>query len=390
MQTAALIVAAGRGTRLGADLPKQYLPLGEAPVLRRTVRAFLDHPAIDRVLVVIGPDDLPLYRMAVGDLDLPAPVTGGASRQASVLNGLLALQDHGIKRVLIHDGARPFVDSATIDRVLGALDDDPGALPCIPVVDSLKRGAGDMVAEPVTRDGLWRAQTPQGFRFAEILAAHEAAAGLNLTDDVEVAQRAGLAVRMVEGTEANFKITTADDMERAQAFVRESNGASVPADIRTGSGFDVHRYADGRPMIICGITLPHPRGLLGHSDADVGLHAITDALLGAIAAGDIGDHFPPTEPRWKGEPSDTFLRFAGDLVRRRGGTILSIDITIICETPKIKPHREAMRNRIGEILGLDVERISVKATTTEKLGFTGRAEGIAAQAVATVRMGPAG
>lgn len=386
MQTAAIIVAAGRGTRLGADLPKQYLPLGGMPVLRHTVQAFLDHPAVDLVQVVCGTDDRQLYAMAVGDMDLPPPVAGGATRQDSVRNGLEALAGRGCGKVLIHDAARPFVDAATIERVLAALETEAGALPCIPVVDSLKRGDDGVVAGPVAREGLWRAQTPQGFRFDAILAAHRAAAGLALTDDVEVAQRAGLRVRIVDGAEANFKITTAEDLARARQALRIASAPGGGIDIRTGSGFDVHRYADGRPMIICGVTLPHPRGLLGHSDADVGLHAITDALLGAIAAGDIGDHFPPSEPRWKGEPSDTFLRFAADLVRRRGGTILSIDITIICEAPKIKPHRAAMQARIADIIGIVPARVSVKATTTEQLGFTGRGEGIAAQAVASVAM----
>lgn len=383
MQCAAIIVAAGKGRRLGSSLPKQYLPLGDGAVLRHTAKSLLGHPEIGAVQVVIGPDDLAFYESAVGDLDLLPPVFGGAERQDSVRNGLQALRPLAPQKVLIHDGARPFVSPRLIGAVIAALDDAPAALPALAVSDSLKRVADGSVRGDVDRAGLVRAQTPQGFRFADILAAHEAAAGQALTDDVAVARLHGMAVTTVDGDEDNFKITTADDLERA----RRMQAAAAPAArrvFRAGSGFDVHRYAPGRPMIVCGVEIPHDRGLAGHSDADVGLHAITDAILGAIADGDIGDHFPPTDPQWRGAPSDTFLRFAAERVGALGGEIASIDVTLICEAPKIKPHRTAMRQRIAEITGIPADRVSVKATTTEKLGFTGRGEGMAAQAVATV------
>ncbi|WP_416896861.1 MAG: bifunctional 2-C-methyl-D-erythritol 4-phosphate cytidylyltransferase/2-C-methyl-D-erythritol 2,4-cyclodiphosphate synthase [Minwuia sp.] len=387
MTNAAVIVAAGRGTRLGAPLPKQYVALGDGPVLRRTVRTFLEHPLIDLVLVVYTPSDEALYLSAVGDLPLLPPAAGGDSRQQSVLNGLEALQDHSVGKVLIHDAARPFVDAATITAVIEALETEDGALPVLPVADSIKLIDGGRVAGEVDRDTLGRAQTPQGFRFEAILTAHRAAAGRNLTDDAAVARAAQLSVTAVPGSERNFKITTAEDLERARGIASDGTATTAPAiEYRTGSGFDVHRHTEGRPMILCGIEIPYRLGLAGHSDADVGLHAITDALLGSLADGDIGDHFPPTDPQWKGAPSDAFLRFAAERVTARGGEIVSIDATLICEAPKIKPHRQAMRARIAGICGLEIDRVSVKATTTEKLGFTGRGEGIAAQAVCTVAL----
>ena len=385
MLSAALIVAAGKGRRLGSPLPKQYLPLGEGTVLRHTVKSLLGHPEIGTVQVVISEQDRPLYESAVGDLGLPPPAHGGAERQDSVRNGLEALVPVAPDRVLIHDAARPFVPAALISAVVAALETADGALPALAVSDSLKRVDGPAVRGDVDRSGLVRAQTPQGFRFEAILAAHRAAAGQALTDDVAVARLHGLDVVTVEGAEDNFKITTADDMERARAL--HAARTAPPARVyRTGSGFDVHRYAAGRPMIVCGVEIPHDRGLAGHSDADVGLHAITDAILGAIADGDIGDHFPPSDPQWRGAPSDRFLRFAAGRVRERGGEIANIDVTLICEAPKIKPHRAAMRQRIAAIAGIPAERVSVKATTTEKLGFTGRGEGMAAQATATVAL----
>lgn len=390
MNCAALIVAAGRGRRLGGSLPKQYLPLGEGTVLRHTARAFLRHPEIGVVLVVIGAEDHALYESALGDLDLPPPVTGGAERQDSVRLGLQALGDFAPERVLIHDAARPFVSDALIDAVLAGLDSAGAVLPALAVSDSLKRLSGASVAEDVDRAGLVRAQTPQGFRFDAILAAHEAAAGQALTDDVAVARLYGIEAVTVRGEEDNFKITTAGDLARARGLLARREAAARSTCVyRTGNGFDVHRYAPGRPMVVCGIEIPHDKGLAGHSDADVGLHAITDAVLGAIADGDIGDHFPPAEPQWRGASSDRFLRFAADRVRQRGGEIVAIDVTLICEAPKIKPHREAMRARIAAIAAIPADRVSVKATTTERLGFTGRGEGMAAQATATVAL-PAG
>ncbi|MBT7944472.1 MAG: 2-C-methyl-D-erythritol 2,4-cyclodiphosphate synthase, partial [Alphaproteobacteria bacterium] len=280
-------------------------------------------------------------------------------------------------RVLVHDAARPMVDHGVISRVLAALQTSPGAVPALAVADTLKRGDGEMVETTVERAGLWRAQTPQGFRFDDILKAHRQAVGEELTDDAAVAERAGLAVAMVEGAEDNFKVTEADDLQRAERMIGGG-------DVRTGFGFDVHRFEDGDHVTLCGVAVAHDFALEGHSDADVGLHAVTDALLGAIGAGDIGAHFPPTDPQWKGAASDVFLRHAGELLSAQGGRISNLDVTLICEAPKIGPHREAMTNRISEILEISRDRVSVKATTTERLGFTGRGEGIAAQAVVTV------
>ncbi len=380
IETAALIVAAGRGQRLGGSLPKQYLPLAGKPLLRHSLEAFARHPAIGAVRAVVHPEDLDLYQSAAEGLDLLAPVTGGPTRQDSVRLGLESLSALAPAQILIHDAARPFASAALIERVRAALTSVPGAIPALPVADTIKRGADGVVVETVDRQALWRAQTPQGFRYPEILAAHRAAAGRELTDDAAVAEAAGLPVALVEGGEDNFKVTTESDLRRAERILAPA------ADIRCGSGFDVHRFGPGDRLVICGVAIPHERGLEGHSDADVGLHALTDAILGAIGAGDIGQHFPPGDPRWRGADSSRFLAHAAALLAKRGGRILSLDVTIICVRPKIGPHRAAMVARIADILGLDPGRVSVKATTTEGLGFTGRREGIAAQAMATVSL----
>jgi 2-C-methyl-D-erythritol 4-phosphate cytidylyltransferase/2-C-methyl-D-erythritol 2,4-cyclodiphosphate synthase len=388
VQCAAIVVAAGRGTRALAagSAPKQYVALGGTSVLRRTLDRLGRHPAVGAIQVVIHADDRALYGQAVAGFAGPLlpPVVGGATRQASVLAGLEALQSHDPDTVLIHDAARPFVDCALIDRVLAALPRAQGAVPALAVADTLKRDAGDRtIAATVPRSGLWRAQTPQGFRFADILAAHRRAAadGLHdLTDDAAVAEHAGLAVALVEGNEHNRKLTTAEDLIVAE---RELSGDNFP-DVRTGTGFDVHRFAEGDHVWLGGIRIPHTQRLDGHSDADVALHAVTDALLGAIGDGDIGQHFPPSDPQWKGANSRLFLEDAARRVRARGGRIGNVDITLLCEAPRIGPHREAMRAAIAEMLGITVDRVGVKATTTERLGFTGRREGIAAMAAATV------
>ncbi|MGO8914423.1 MAG: bifunctional 2-C-methyl-D-erythritol 4-phosphate cytidylyltransferase/2-C-methyl-D-erythritol 2,4-cyclodiphosphate synthase [Stellaceae bacterium] len=377
----ALVVAAGRGTRLGAPLPKQYLPLAGRPLLRYSLETLARHPGIDAVRVVFNPDDAAPYAAAADGLDLLAPVPGGAARQDSVRLGLESLAPLQPERVLIHDGARPFLDRATIDRVLAALAEAPGAIPALALRDTVKRGADGRIRETLDRAELWRAQTPQGFHYAPILAAHRAAAGSDLSDDAAVAERAGLAIRLVAGSEANFKVTTAEDLRQAERLL-----AAQQADIRTGQGFDVHAFGPGDRIWLCGIELAHEHALVGHSDADVGLHALTDAILGALGAGDIGQHFPPGDPQWRGAPSHRFLSHAGGLVTAAGGSIAHVDVTLICERPKIGPHRAAMVARIAEILALDPGRVSVKATTTEGLGFTGRGEGIAAQAVATLRL----
>lgn len=373
----ALVVAAGRGHRAGGGLPKQYRSLLGRTMLRRALDSFLAHPRVDAIRPVIHPDDRQLFDAATQGLDLLDPVPGGASRQDSVRLGLESLAERAPEQVLIHDAARPFVDGAIITRVLEALADHPGAIPALAVNDTLKRGDGGLVGATVDRAGLWRAQTPQGFRYADILDAHRQATGAELTDDAAVAEKAGLAVALVDGGESNVKITTEEDLKRAQ-------GRLAGAAVRTGFGFDVHRFGAGDHVMLCGVSIPFSAGLEGHSDADVALHALTDALLGAVGAGDIGVHFPPAEARWKGAPSDLFLRRAGDIVAEKGGAIANLDLIIICEAPRIGPHRAAMTARLAEILGLDPDQVNIKGTTTEGLGFTGRNEGIAAQAVATV------
>ncbi len=380
IDTIALIVAAGRGQRFGTAMPKQYLPLAGKPVLRHSLERFVRHPKIGAVRAVIHGDDRPLYDAAATGLTLLAPVTGGATRQESVRRGLESLRDLKPAHVLIHDAARPLVDAALIDRMLGALASSSGAIPALPVSDTVKRAENGRVIETLDRRTLWRAQTPQAFRYGDILAAHAAAAGRELTDDAAVAEAAGLAVALVEGTEENFKVTNETDLRRAEQLLSPS------IDVRCGNGFDVHRFGQGNQVMLCGIAVPHDQGLEGHSDADVGLHSLTDAILGAIGAGDIGQHFPPGDPRWRGADSAQFLAHAGSLVSERGGRILSADITLICERPKVGAYRAAMVARVAEILGLDPSRISVKATTTEGLGFTGRGEGIAAQATATIAL----
>jgi 2-C-methyl-D-erythritol 4-phosphate cytidylyltransferase/2-C-methyl-D-erythritol 2,4-cyclodiphosphate synthase len=377
----ALIVAAGSGTRLGGEVPKQYLPLAGRAVLRHSIETFLRHPAISDIRVVISAEHRPLYDSAVAGLPILPPVTGGASRQDSVRNGLESLADLRPDHVLIHDAARPFLTEKIVDRTLAALDYAPGVVVAVPVTDTLKRAHDGCIAGTVDRSALWRAQTPQAFRYAEILAAHRQAKGATMTDDAAVAEAAGLPVKLVMGADDNFKITTADDLQRAQRLL----GAGAP-EFRTGTGYDVHRFAAGDSVTICGVRIAHEQALEGHSDADVGLHALTDAILGTIGAGDLGSHFPPGDPQWRGADSARFLNHAAGLVAAKGGRIAHVDVTLICERPKIAPHRAAMITRIASILGLDEGRVSVKATTTEGLGFTGRREGIAAQAVATVAL----
>jgi 2-C-methyl-D-erythritol 4-phosphate cytidylyltransferase/2-C-methyl-D-erythritol 2,4-cyclodiphosphate synthase len=385
--TAALIVAAGQGTRAAGPVPKQYVQLGGTSVLARTLSVLLEHPAVDVAQVVIAEADRARYQEAVagGHPKLAPPVVGGDTRQRSVLNGLRALSPLSPSLVLIHDAARPFVTADIVDRVLAALQRGPGAIAAVPLADTLKRaGPGGRIEATLDRAHLWRAQTPQGFRFDEILAAHERASAAgreDLTDDAAVAEWAGLPVVLVEGSEANVKLTTAEDLGRA---ARMMGAAPAAAEVRTGQGFDVHRFATGDHVWLCGVRIPHSHALEGHSDADVGLHALTDALLGAIGDGDIGEHFPPTDPQWRGAASHLFLADAARRVCARGGTISNVDVTLLCEAPRIAPYREAMRVRIAEILAIDTGRVAVKATTTEGLGFTGRREGIAAMAVATV------
>ena len=377
---AALIVAGGSGERFGGTVPKQYRLLAGRPVLRHSIDAFLASDAIRHVQVVIRDGTQDLYADAVRGLDLPSAVIGGATRQESVRQGLEALAGTRPDTVLIHDAARPFVDRRTIDACLHALSQTPGAIAAVPVRDTLKRAADGCIAGTIDRTNVWRAQTPQAFHFDDILNAHRTVAGRNLTDDAAVAEAAGLATKLVEGSENNIKITTEDDLVRAEQML------AAGRDYRTGFGYDVHAFGPGDHVMVGGVRIPHDRALVGHSDADVALHALTDAVLGAIAAGDIGQHFPPSDMRWKGAPSERFLAHAVSLVAERGGQLVSLDVTIVCERPKIGPHRDTVAARIAQIAGIDRSRVSVKATTTEGLGFTGRGEGMAAQAVATVAL----
>ncbi|MBC7522765.1 MAG: bifunctional 2-C-methyl-D-erythritol 4-phosphate cytidylyltransferase/2-C-methyl-D-erythritol 2,4-cyclodiphosphate synthase [Sandarakinorhabdus sp.] len=376
----ALVVAAGAGVRAGGDVPKQYQPVGSAALLRHAILRLRGHGGIDAITVVINPNDRALYVAAVAGLGLPEPVAGGATRQDSVRLGLESLAAAPPSLVLVHDAARAFVPNDVLDALLTALLDagNDGAVPGLPINDSLRRGDGHYDAA-VDRDGLFRVQTPQAFRFAPLLAAHRAAAP-GATDELGIAMAAGLRVAVTPGDERAFKVTAPQDFAKAEAMITPALSS------RAASGFDVHRFGPGDHVWLCGITIPHTHGLVGHSDADAALHALTDALLGTIAAGDIGDHFPPSDARWKGAASDIFLAHAAALVREKGGIIDHVDVTIICERPKVGPHRLAMRERVAAILGIDAARVSVKATTTEMLGFTGRGEGLAAQALASVRL----
>lgn len=375
----ALVVAGGRGRRFGGDLPKQYCTLGGVAVIRHSLERFLAHPGVDAVQPVIHPDDSDLFAEAARGLDaLLSPVHGGTTRQDSVRNGLEAVAAREPDTVLIHDAARPFIAAEVISGVIAALDDHVGAIPALPVADTLKRGGDGLIGDTVDREGLYRAQTPQGFRFQDILAAHRDMAGQELTDDAALAEAAGHSVALVPGSEENQKVTTTEDLSRAERL--------IPRETRIGTGFDVHAIEPGDHVILCGVEIASEFGLKGHSDADVAMHAVTDALMGAVNAGDIGQHFPPSDPQWKGAASEVFLRKAGELVAEAGGRIVNLDVTVICERPKVGPHREAMAANLARILGLGAERVSVKATTTEKLGFTGRGEGIAAQASASVEV----
>jgi 2-C-methyl-D-erythritol 4-phosphate cytidylyltransferase / 2-C-methyl-D-erythritol 2,4-cyclodiphosphate synthase len=376
----ALVVASGRGERFGGDRPKQYLPLAGKPLLRHALERFYQHPGVDAVRTVVHPDDAALYAALAEGLRLLDPVPGGATRQDSVRLGLESLAEDPPEVVLIHDGVRPLLAPAVIDRVLQGLRAHAAVLPALPVTDTLKRGNDGTVAGTVDRTGLYRAQTPQGFVYDMILQAHRRFAGADMTDDAALAEAHGLAVALVPGDEDNLKITEPADLARAERLLERSWRPS------TGLGFDVHRLAPGEGIVLLGVRIPCPLRLLGHSDADVGLHALTDALLGALGAGDIGSHFPPSEARWAGADSGIFLTHARNLVAKAGGRIEHVDVTLICEQPRIGPHRAAMTARVAGLLGLPPRRVSVKATTTEHLGFTGRGEGIAAQAVATVRL----
>jgi len=384
-KVAAIVVAGGRGLRAGSSMPKQYRIVAGEPVIRPSLQRFVTHAAIDAVQPVIHPDDEALFRSATVGLDLLPPVHGGTTRQGSVRAGMEALAARAPDIVLIHDAARPFLSDDLVTRAVAAGLASGAAVPAIAVADTVKRiDAGGRVIETVDRTGLRMVQTPQAFRYARLLEAHRRAATAgrdDFTDDAALAEWAGQRVTVFEGEIANVKLTTNEDFARAEAL-----RAAALSDVRTGNGFDVHAFVDGDHVMLGGVRIPHSRGVTGHSDADVALHALVDAILGALAEGDIGLHFPPSDPQWKGASSDRFLAFACERVRARGGMIAHLDVTIVCEAPRVSPHRDAMRARIAAIAGIAVDRVAVKATTSEKLGFTGRGEGIFANATATVRL----
>ena len=386
---AVIIVAAGKGERVSTDGvpdPKQYRLVAGVPVLSRTAQAFLEHSAVSQVLVVIHPDHAERYAaLGLVHPNLMPPVVGGATRQVSVLEGLKTLAPLRPDLVLIQDAARPFVTPALIDNVITALDQHEGALPALPVTDTIKRTLdGQLVATTEDRNQLAAAQTPQGFRFSPIFSAHMRATTIRrpFTDDAEIAEWAGLSVALVPGDRNNIKITHPDDFARAERIIHGDN----PVETRIGTGFDVHQFEPGDAVWLGGVKIPHHARLKGHSDADVALHALTDAILGAIGEGDIGVHFPPSDMQWKGVASVVFLKHAGELVAKAGGRIVNLDVTIVCEAPRIVPHVPAMREVIAQTLGIAISRIAIKATTNEQLGFIGREEGMVAMASASIEM----
>lgn len=388
MTVAVVIVAGGSGLRAGGERPKQYQMIGGKPLIWWTIQGFASHPGIAHVQVVIAGDHQPWFSEAAIDFNILPPVSGGGTRQDSCRRGLEALERLAPTKVLIHDGARPFASRDLISHVIAWLDRYPAVLPGLPVIETLKKAPGGIVASTVDRTSMWTAQTPQGFHFAPILAAHRRAVADNietLTDDAAVAEHAGIPVTMIPGRGENRKITTAEDLTQADLMLTAKALAELP-DIRTGQGFDIHPFTEGSAVILCGVAIPFDRKLAGHSDADVAMHALTDAILGAIGEGDIGVHFPPSDPQWKDAASSIFLARAAGLVRARGGRIANADISIIAEAPKISPHLAAMKLALSAVLEIPVDRIAIKATTAEKLGALGRGEGIAALALATVRL----
>jgi len=382
---AAVVVAAGRGTRAGSDIPKQFRRVGGQTLLSRSLALLVEHPKIALVQPVIGTDDGDLYKSAVGEMRTLVPVPGGATRQASVRAGLEALAQHRPRLVVVHDAARPFATAALVSRAIEAVEESGAAVPGLAVTDTVKAlGADGFVGETLDRNRLRLIQTPQAFAFEPLLDAHRRAAAAghhDFTDDAALAEWAGIKVKVFVGDPGNVKITDAQDFSRIEAMEFAKLG-----DVRTGGGFDVHAFGPGEYVTLGGICIPHSHALIGHSDADVVLHALTDAILGALADGDIGSHFPPSDPQWRNASSDRFLAFAVERVRARGGQIAHLDATVICEAPRVGPHRDNMRASIAAITGLPVDRVAVKATTSERLGFTGRGEGIAASATATIRL----
>ncbi len=376
MTTAAVIVAAGRGTRAGDGPPKQWRPLAGRTVADWTIRAFSINPLVDHIVLVMHPEDID-HASDLVLVDGLIIVAGGSTRDQSVLNGLEAISDRGVDKVLIHDVARPCVSQKTIIDVAEALKDTPAAAPAVEITDALWRGENGKVTGTQDRSGLYRAQTPQGFDFRSILRAHRDHPGGAL-DDVQVARDAGLSVQIIKGNPSNIKITRPEDFAQAEEILKDA------MKIRLGNGYDVHAFEDGTSVILCGVEIPHDKALKGHSDADVAMHAVTDAIYGALADGDIGRHFPPSDPQWKGAASEIFLKHAVKRAAEKGFGISNIDVTLICEQPKIGPHASAMRANMANIMGIELDQVSVKATTSEQLGFTGRSEGIASVATAAL------
>jgi 2-C-methyl-D-erythritol 4-phosphate cytidylyltransferase/2-C-methyl-D-erythritol 2,4-cyclodiphosphate synthase len=388
MTVAAVIVAGGSGLRAGGEKPKQYQMIGGRPVIWWTLKSFLEHPGVSHVQAVIGEGHEEMFHECVGDLSLPRAVIGGATRQDSCRIGVESIERLKPSKVLIHDAARPFVSHDLISHVIAWLDRYPAVIPGMPVAETLKYAPGGIVSRTVDRAGIWTAQTPQGFNYEVILKAHRKAqveATANLTDDASVAEHAGTPISMIPGRHENRKLTTAEDIERADRDMSRQSFELLP-DIRVGQGVDIHPFDNGDAVTLCGVSIPHVQKLQGHSDADVAMHALTDAVLGAIGEGDIGVHFPPSEAKWKGAQSSIFLNKAMELLTAKGGVIANVDVTILAEAPKIAPHVMAMKAKLAPLLGIDPSRIAIKATTTEKLGAIGRKEGIVALATATVRL----
>ncbi len=377
-----IVVAAGRGSRAGEGIPKQYRLLAGKMVLTHTLQALKKAVPGAAIQVVIHPDDETLYRQAIGSLGLLPPVFGGATRQESVFGGLKAIKAEAPDYVLVHDAARPFVSAALIEEALTALSDGKAAVvPALAVTDTLKKVEGTAITDTIDREKLYRVQTPQAFDYAALMKAHAKAKHTDYTDDAAVFEAAGSMVHISAGSDENFKLTTLADFIKAEQMIMLQQ-----ADVRTGMGYDVHQFEAGDKLWLCGVNIPFDSKLKGHSDADVGLHALTDAILAALADGDIGTHFPPSDEQWRGAASHIFLEFARDRVLAAGGSIAHVGVCLICEKPKIGPHKDKMRQAIADMLKIPASRVSVQATTTEKLGFTGRGEGIAAQATATIRL----
>jgi 2-C-methyl-D-erythritol 4-phosphate cytidylyltransferase/2-C-methyl-D-erythritol 2,4-cyclodiphosphate synthase len=388
MSVAVVIVAGGAGFRAGGELPKQYQLIGGRPVIWWTLKAFIDHPRISHVQTVIGVDHGHLFAEAMAGLEIAPPVIGGDTRQDSCRIGVAACENSGMQKVLIHDAARPFVSADLISHIIAELDRSEGVIPGLPVADTMKLAPGGLVERTVDRQGLWAVQTPQGFDFKAILAAHKKAYDQDfggLTDDAAVAEKFGIKVRVIVGRAENRKLTTAEDIREADQFLMAKVNSERP-DVRVGQGIDFHEFEAGDGVVLCGVKIPHDKKLKGHSDADAALHALTDAILGALGEGDIGTFFPPSDAQWKGVSSAIFLRKAIDLLNARNGIIANVDITILAEAPRVGPHVAAMKALLSPLLHIPSDRIAIKATTTEKLGAIGRREGLAAFATVTVRL----